>query len=48
MAMSTCGDPITMSPQALQPLAIQIGNAGTANQIVIVIERKLGAEKHCW
>lgn len=48
MPMSTCGDPITMSPQALQPPAVEIGHAGTANQIVIVIERKLGMEKRCW
>lgn len=41
MAMSTCSDPINMSPQALKPLALQIGDAGTANQIVMVIERKL-------
>lgn len=41
MAMSTCSDPIIMSPQALKPLALQIGDAGTANQIVMVIERKL-------
>lgn len=47
MAMSTCGDPITMSPQALQPQAVQTGHAGTANQIVMVIERKSGVEKPC-
>lgn len=52
MAVSTCSDPIIMSPQALQPLALQIGHAGNANQIVMVIERKLrgGREKegHYW
>lgn len=41
MAVSTCSDPIIMSPQALKPLALQIGHAGTANEIVMVIERKL-------
>lgn len=41
MAVSTCSDPIIMSPQALKPLALQIGDAGTANEIVMVIERKL-------
>lgn len=48
MHIPTCADPITMSPQAPQPLAIQIGRAGTANQIVMVIERKLRVEKHSW
>lgn len=41
----TCGDPIIVSPQALQPLAPQIGHAGAANQIAMVIERESGGKK---